>query len=178
VSQLPQGARRLAPPFLFILGALVLSQMIVPDPEMLEMVPGPVGPAGWPRAMIAGIVLCSAIWAAREIWLMRQGNRVVAEEPPADGETGNGLALLGVGIVVLYGIAIPWIGFALATVLFIAGWCLLGGIRRPVLVAAVSVLGCLVLLYTFVMIASMPLSRGVGVFDTATVTLYTMLGIY
>ena len=74
--------------------------------------------------------------------------------------------------------AIPLIGIAWATPVFIAGWLLLGGVRKPLVVGLVSILGSVGTLYFFVKLSQMPLDRGKGVFEQATVALYRLLGIY
>ena len=81
-------------------------------------------------------------------------------------------------LAVAIGIAIPLVGIAWATPVFIAGWLLLGGVRKPVSVGLISVLGTIGVLYFFVKLSQMPLERGRGVFEQATVALYRVLGIY
>ena len=54
----------------------------------------------------------------------------------------------------------------------------LGGYRRPVAVALVSTIGTLLILYLFVKASAMPLDRGKGIFEQATIVLYRLLGIY
>ena len=69
-------------------------------------------------------------------------------------------------------------GFAWTTPIFIVGWLLLGGLRRPLLIALTSILGTAGVLYFFVKVSTMPLDRGRDVFEQATLTLYRLLGIY
>jgi hypothetical protein len=45
-------------------------------------------------------------------------------------------------------------------------------------VVSVAVIGTVALLYTFVKLTTLPLDRGIGVFDSLTVSLYRLLGIY
>ena len=70
------------------------------------------------------------------------------------------------------------IGFALATAGFFLVWLPYGGVRRPRVVASVTVIGTVALLYTFVKLTTLPLDRGIGLFDGLTVSLYKLLGIY
>ena len=99
--------------------------------------------------------------------------------PPDQGEDYHAARSIGaIALLVAYGIAIPFVGIAWATPVFIAGWLLLGGVRKPVSVGLISVLGTIGVLYFFVKLSQMPLERGKGVFEQATVALYRVLGIY
>ena len=70
------------------------------------------------------------------------------------------------------------IGFAMGTFLFLTFWFILGGIRQPLVIISNSALGTGALLYLFLKVAYLPLPRGVEIFDTVTVNLYRLLGIY
>jgi putative tricarboxylic transport membrane protein len=194
MSFLSIGARRAAAPLAFLIGVLVLWPFMVRDPEMLASLPGRVGPAGWPKFMLVAIAVCALIWLLIEL---RMTMLHLKEDPVTHGETladaapeaaipvsmdedvyDKVRASIGIGLIILYGFAIPQIGFPLATLIFIVLWCVIGGVRRPLTVGLVSVLGCIVMLYMFVALARMPLDRGHGAFDSLTVALYQALGIY
>ena len=178
MTPLSHGLRRLATPAALLAGSLLLSQNIVRDSTMIAGLPDPVGPTGWPRLMLGAVGLCALIWIARELLALR---RAVHQQKPIDEEYegyANGRAMIGLGLVILYGIALPQLGFPVATLAFVALWCVIGGIRRPLTLALVTGIGCVVLLYVFVLPAQMPLSCGHGVFADFTVALYRLLGIY
>ena len=78
----------------------------------------------------------------------------------------------------MYVVAIPVIGFALATVAFFLVWLPFGSVRKPYVVASIAIIGTIALLYVFVKLTTLPLERGIGVFDSVTVALYRVLGIY
>lgn len=194
MSLLPTSVRRTAGPIAFLVGALVLWNHIVQDPDMLDGMPGLVGPAGWPRFMLIGIGICALIWLLIEL---RASMLHLKEDPishggvleeaaaaapataaPDEHAYNKRRAAVGLALVILYGLAIPQIGFLLSTLAYIALWCLFGGVRRPSIVVPVTLLGTLAILYMFVMLAQMPLDRGHGVFDELTVYMYRALGIY
>ncbi|WP_454020761.1 tripartite tricarboxylate transporter TctB family protein [Azospirillum sp. Marseille-Q6669] len=178
MTPLSHGLRRLATPAALLLGSLLLSQHIVRDSTMIASLPDPVGPTGWPRLMLGAVGLCALIWIGKELLALR---RAAQRHMPVDEEYEGyayGRAMIGLGLVVLYGIALPQLGFPIATLAFVALWCVIGGIRRPLTLALVTGIGCVVLLYVFVLLAQMPLNRGHGVFDDFTVALYRLLGIY
>lgn len=178
MTPLSHGLRRLATPAALLAGSLLLSQHVVRDSTMIASLPDPVGPAGWPRLMLGAVGLCAVIWIGKEILaLWRAAHRPKPVDEEYEGYA-HGRALIGLGLVVLYGAALPQVGFPVATAAFVALWCLIGGIRRPLTLTLVTGIGCVVLLYVFVLLAQMPLNRGQGVFDGFTVALYRLLGIY
>ncbi len=181
---------------LFVLGALVLNRFIVQDPEMAEgMARGLATPLTWPRVMLAGIALCALGWCVQEGWRAfhaarkRRGTaqEVAQGEALEGGDVGfehedeavPGLPIaLGLALAVAYAFVIPWLGFTVATVLFLLLWFLVGGIRRPVQLVSVALIGTLVLLFIFVKLALMPLDRGAGVFGEFTIALFRLLGFH
>ncbi|MCB1506824.1 MAG: tripartite tricarboxylate transporter TctB family protein [Hyphomicrobiaceae bacterium] len=147
----------------------------------LDAVPSAVGPGGWPRAMLIGLALFAVLALASELLEWRRSIRRGDAPPAAGSEKSNGselVALAGIGIILAYGFLIPYLGFAFATVAFVAVWCVMGRIRSWVTIAAVSVLGTLLLLYMFVALAKMPLNRGVEPINGWTIALYRLLRIY
>jgi putative tricarboxylic transport membrane protein len=140
------------------------------------MARGVIGPATWPKAML----LCAAAaGAALALLRLLEALALRAPPPPAAGDQYHETrSLAALALLVGYVVAISYTGFAWATPVFIAGWLLLGGLRRPLLIALTSVLGTLGVLYFFVKVSTMPLERGRGAFEQATLTLYRLLGIY
>ena len=174
-------ARRIALPLGLLVAALILPGHVLENPAMMAGMPGALGPTAWPNAALAGVAMCATLWLVLEVvTFFRSGGRGAFVAAPADDQDAhdNLRAGFGLALTVLYGIAIPTVGFPLATLLFVIAWSALGGVRRPVLLVAVSVIGTVVLLYVFVRLALMPLNRGTGVFDQLTVGLYQLLGIY
>lgn len=176
---------------LLALGALVLGYMIVDDRQMVEsMARGFATPLTWPKLMLAGVGLCAIGWAIEQGW---KAFNVLSPLPDAFTEAlefgdvgfeeeGNNPPLLpivlGLALAMIYAFVIPWIGFTAATVAFLFLWFVLGGIRKPLQVVAVTLIGTLIVLYVFVKFALMPLDKGVGAFGEFTITLFRLLGIY
>ncbi|KUO56376.1 MAG: hypothetical protein APF80_13570 [Alphaproteobacteria bacterium BRH_c36] len=153
---------------------------IASNSAALDAVPNAVGPGGWPRAMLIGLATLSALTLILELLEWRRSIRSGVEVAVAAKESNGAqaMALVGVGIILAYGFSIPYVGFAFATMAFLATWCLLGRVRSPVTVLSVSIIGSIVLLYMFVAVAKMPLNRGVEPFNSATISLYRALRIY
>lgn len=175
-------ARRVAagliPPLLILATALWLRGHVAVDPASLRASRGLFGPGFWPMLMLAGVAFCAAGWLAMNVVaLLRPSAGGVAAEPQA-AQYDTGRAIVGVGLALAYGAVIPAIGFGFATLLFVLGWMLLGGYRRPLGVAAVALLGVAGVLWFFAGIALMPLDLGKGAFEGATVAVYRLLRIY
>jgi putative tricarboxylic transport membrane protein len=146
---------------------------IAPGVDVAAMSRGVIGPTTWPKAMLLAAAACAAFLALERVLF---GLKAESPSPAVDYHEGRSAGAMA--LVIAYGVAIPVIGIAWSTPLFIAGWLLLGGLRAPLTVALVSVLGTVGLLYFFVKLSLMPLDRGKGVFEQATVALYRLLGIY
>lgn len=181
--------QQLTGPIAFVAGALLLQFYVVESPEMAAQVTrGLIGPATWPTIMMWVIAVFAFIWMLqRALTVVRASvhpypsKATALIEAPTDDALSTPFSLLiGLGIVFIltYGYLLPVIGFSASTLFFIVAWCLLGGIRKPLQIGLISVLGTTVLLYLFVKLASMPLDRGQGVMGEASIALYRLLGIY
>jgi putative tricarboxylic transport membrane protein len=171
--------------------ALVLGHTIVDDPQMVQnMARGLATPLTWPKLMLAAVGLCALGWAIEEGWKAFNVLPLppsAAEEALEFGDVGfekdvDELPLLpivlGLSLAMVYAFVIPLMGFTAATVVFLLLWFLVGGIRKPVQLLSVTLIGTLVLLYVFVKLALMPLDRGQGAFGDFTIALFRLLGIY
>ena len=135
---------------------------------------GQLGPAFWPRLVLAGLALVCLLKAVAE-W--RRGTPASDDTEPA-GEISRPRLAAGIALVVLYVLATPWLGFMLATAAFIVAFMVLAGARSPLVVATNAVLGTVVLLYTFVKIVYLPLPKGEGAFEALTLAVYRALRIF
>jgi putative tricarboxylic transport membrane protein len=165
--------------FLLIASAVLAVNFITTGLDGASASRGSVGPTTWPRVMLIGIASCAAVMLLRELARMFLRHLYPSEAAVETREIyDNRKAIVGIAILVVYGVAIPVVGFALATVTFLAVWLWLGGVRRAHTVVLVSLLGTIALLYLFAGLSKMPLDRGKGAFDALTVLLYRALGIY
>ena len=179
--------QQLAAPLAFVVSALLLRSRVVESPEMAAQVTrGLAGPATWPTIMIWAIAVFSFIWMLqRALTVVRAkaypSKATVLIDAHPDDALGTPFSLLivqGIVFILGYGYLLAVIGFAASTLLFLVGWCLLGGVRKPIQVGLIGLLGTTVLLYLFVKLASMPLDRGQGVMGEASIAFYRLLGIY
>ena len=133
------------------------------------------GPLSWPRVMLWGTIIAGLLWGL---------SRFLDRSESPDGQAGSATRhdnpglVAGVVVVVLYGVAMIYIGFAIATFVFLVTWFVIGGMRSAWKILANSAFGTGVLLYLFLKVAYLPLPRGIGIMDTVTVSIYRFLGIY
>jgi putative tricarboxylic transport membrane protein len=173
---------RLAFPAVIAAGAWILARhFLAPGVDVEAMTRGIVGPTTWPKVMLYCVAACAALLFCLRLREVLGGKaEALANAPGGAGGTTHHerRAVAGIALVVAYGLALPGLGFALSTALFIAAWLLLGGMRRPAVIGLTSVVGTAALLYLFVKVSLLPLDRGQGAFEQATVALYRLLGIY
>ena len=159
---------------ILLLGLLPLFFLTVGGNSQLVVDSNKMGPYSWPRVMLISLATVGLFWG-----LSRLRNSSPNKISGEDSDQINTVKLvLGILSIVIYGIAIDVIGFAMGTFLFLTFWFILGGIRQPLVIISNSALGTGALLYLFLKVAYLPLPRGVEIFDTVTVNLYRLLGIY
>ncbi len=138
-----------------------------------------IGPDAWPRAIIVFMGLLCAWEIAKRLAL---GSRGAAGGEAAAGAQAapiahRGRLAAGIAIVFAYVLTVPWIGFFVATLLFLAAFTWFGGLRRPVLVAIASVAGSLVLVVMFMRVAYISLPLGEGPFKALSIALLAAIGV-
>ena len=160
--------RRIAP----LLG-IALAIALLPGTWGLDTVArGPLGPGFWPRLALIGLALgCLAKVVAewRRDRVSEHGSR-----PPIS----RAKLAAGIGALVLYVMLAPWLGFAIVSALFIAGFMALCGTRSIAALAASATIGTVSLLYVFVKLVYLPLPKGDGPFETLTLALYRALRLF
>jgi hypothetical protein len=74
----------------------------------------------------------------------------------------------GAGLTLAYGVFIPYLGFPLATFVFLVAFMYLGGYRSHLAIWASSAVGLLLLATIFLNVVYVSLPRGVPPFDRLT----------
>ncbi|OIP09671.1 MAG: hypothetical protein AUK49_06850 [Betaproteobacteria bacterium CG2_30_68_42] len=173
--------RPVAAPLAFLVTAAVLTRFVTDRPEAAAaMARGIAGPTTWPTIMLYGVVVFALAWTVQRVaQVLRRREGPGLDSPATPPATAGGARVwLGIALVLAYGFALPVLGFALATLLYLVLWLLLGGVRSPWQISLVSLIGNTVLLYLFVKLALMPLDRGAGWAGDLTIALYRFLHIY
>lgn len=170
----------LAAPLAIALGAVVVARhFIAPGVDLEGMARGLAGPGTWPKVMLYCAAACSVAIFVRNLFPKRETAKPATQlAEGGDSDCDYLKAVTGMIVLAAYGFGITQVGMPWATLAFIAAWLLLAGLRRPLPVVLVSVIGTAGILYLFVKVCLMPLDRGKGVFEEATVLLYRLLGIY
>lgn len=177
----------ISPAFFVIVGTIMLGY-VAENPEQADaMARGIAGPITWPKTMLYAVIFFAAVWLILDLRLVMHEYRAHQKYPAkvssakasSTAATESDLRIwIGLAIIVAYGFLIPVLGFTIATFLYIIVWLLLGGVRKPILISLVSLIGTIVMLYVFVKLALMPLDRGQGVFGEITLSIYQFLKLF
>ncbi|HSN21358.1 MAG TPA: tripartite tricarboxylate transporter TctB family protein [Usitatibacter sp.] len=144
--------------------------------------PGQLGPDFWPKAVLILLMIVCGIEIVRRA-LAPAAAAVPAPEagpqPQAEEAQRHGHLLAG-GIVltILYVPGIAYLGFFLATALFLAAFMYVGRYRRARIVAAASVLGSLAFVFVFMKVVYVSLPLGAGPFRNLSAWIMAALGIH
>ena len=138
--------------------------------------PDQIGPGFWPQLLCVGIAIGVLVRIGQKF--RARGRPIVAG---AAAETDEDVRMprvaLGIVLVVGYILGMLFLGYILATALFLIAFIYLGG-QRKWYVIPLSVVSSLVFAYIFLKVVYIALPSGVGVFDQLSVILYQLLGIY
>jgi len=134
--------------------------------------PGQLGPAFWPRALLILLMVSCGI-KALEIY------RAPSEGAAKKTSSGVDTLKLVLMIVAVLGVVflMDMIGFVLANFLFLLLFMRIAGYRRMASLTLISALGTIGLLYLFVKVVYLPLPKGQFFFDDLTIFLYRVLYI-
>ena len=135
---------------------------------------GQLGPGFWPRLVLIGLGAASLAKLVLDVRSVRRAADVTVERPAISPP----LLVAGIATIVLYVVAAPLLGFAFATMLFVAAFMALAGARSAAAIVATSVLSTVVILYVFIKVVYLPLPKGVGAVENVTLALYRLLGIF
>ncbi|OGA45212.1 MAG: hypothetical protein A3G24_15015 [Betaproteobacteria bacterium RIFCSPLOWO2_12_FULL_62_13] len=154
---------------------------------------GTLGPDFWPEAILA-LTIAACVYEVVKIVVFgaRAGEvggvleemveesaekKTDAGPGSAPGESHPWLLALGMGATILYVLAVPVLGFFLATTIYLAAFMVIGGYRRWRVIAAVSLIGTLLLLFIFMKLVYVSLPIGQEPFAQVTFFLMQVMGI-
>jgi hypothetical protein len=150
--------------------------------------PGRLGPDVWPQTILVLLMIACAIGIGREALGRRGTERVPGHTDvhtvlpgdaalPDEPATASGYVLVGTGFLLFLGypVVLEYLGFPVATALFMALFMLVGQWRNWLGIVAVSVAGSLGLFYTFRGLVYVSLPLGAGPFHEATLWVARLL---
>jgi putative tricarboxylic transport membrane protein len=134
-----------------------------------------IGPGFWPQMLCLGIGIGALVRLGQK--LRSPESRVVGDAASEAGELRMPRVALGVALVVGYVVGMLFLGYILATALFLIAFIYLGG-QRKWYVVPLGIASSLLFAYVFLKVVYIALPSGVGIFDQLTVLLYELLGVY
>jgi putative tricarboxylic transport membrane protein len=139
-------------------------------------IPGQVGPAFWPRAILI-LLMASCVLKALESYLaFGKGIADIGmESAPPDISVSKLIAMIILILAVVPGMEI--LGFALANFIFLILFIRIAGMRKLPSLIVTSLVGTIFLLYLFGKVVYLPLPKGDWIFNDMTIFIYRLLFI-
>jgi putative tricarboxylic transport membrane protein len=148
-----------------------------------EQVSGRIGPGAWPKLILA-LMLLTAAWGvvssafkAGTSAQVEDAETEAAEEMVRPPEIYPYRVWLAVGATLLYLLALPFVGFFLATVIYSFGLMYLGHFRRPLAITLLSVAIALCFMFVFMRVVYVALPLGIPPFEELSYALMAMMGV-
>jgi putative tricarboxylic transport membrane protein len=149
---------------------------------------GRLGPGFWPKVILLLAMLTCLYEIVKILFFSKSEHElagvlqsIVEDAPEAEPEpqqkTYPYRLLAGIALTVGYALAIEALGFFLCTLLYLAGFMLIGRYRRLGVVLASSTIGSLIFMYVFMKIVYISLPLGEGPFAQVTFLLMRVMGI-
>lgn len=146
---------------------------------------GRIGPDVWPKAVIVFMGLLCAYEIVKRLVArsdfeaggLLSGTSLPAGEQREQPAENHRMLAAGIALIAGYVVVVPWMGFFVATALFLALFQWAGGLRRPVLSAVTGVTGSLVLVVVFMRVAYISLPLGEGPFRSLSIALMRAIGV-
>lgn len=148
-----------------------------------EQASGRIGPGAWPKLVLV-LLLASALWGGLSHLLKASANRVREPDeaeleaivrPPEIHPYRVWIAIAG---TFLYLAIMPAVGFFLATAFYTLGLMLLGGFRRPVALAVLSLAIPVFFLFVFMRVVYVALPLGSPPFERLSLAVIGLLGVH
>ena len=138
--------------------------------------PDQLSPGFWPQVLCVGIVIGSLVRIGQKF--RARGRPIVGGAvAEADEDMRMQRVALGITLVIGYIVGMLFLGYILATALFLIAFIYLGG-QRKWYVIPLGLVSSVVFAYVFLKVVYIALPSGIGVFDQLSVIIYQLLGIY
>ena len=130
---------------------------------------GEIGSGFWPISILALASILSAILLFSSLLKGKEKGEKESEEPPspdsiASRRRARNIVILSSVATLIYIFAMQWVGFAIATLLYVLGFIIILGERRKWVLIFSPLLVTVFILVVFSKFISIPFPRGSGVF--------------
>jgi len=178
---MPSKLRQVLPHGVMLVAAIVLYRLAA---GIDADTGGRISPAVWPKAIIVVMGLLCAYEIVKRLVARSEftATGMVSVDPlgiskEAPPPPNYPMLLGGIAIIAAYVMAVPYTGFFLTTALFLGIFPWIGGLRRPLLSAAIGLVGSLALVVVFMRIAYISLPLGAGPFRDLSIALMRAIGV-
>jgi putative tricarboxylic transport membrane protein len=149
-----------------------------------EQVSGRIGPGAWPKLILA-LMLATALWGVVASARMseisapdRNAEAEVSEDMIRPPEVHPYRVWLAVAATLGYLLAMPILGFFIATAIYSFGLMYLGQFRRPVSAVLLSVAIGFGFMFVFMRVVYVALPLGIAPFNEVSYALMTAMGVH
>ena len=130
---------------------------------------GEVGSGFWPILVLALASILSAILLFSSFLQGKEKGAKQSEEPPSPAAIASrrrprNILILSSAATLLYIFAMQWVGFAIATLLYVLGFIIILGERRKWVLISSPLLVTVFILVVFSKFISIPFPKGIGFF--------------
>lgn len=146
-----------------------------------QAISGQMGPERWPKIVVGLFIAVCAYEAIRRIIVAARGVPVKQNDESDDGfsqqmEAHPVLVAWAAGATVAYLLALDFVGFFTATVIYCASIMWLGGVRRPLFVSVAAVIMGFFFSFFFLNLIYVALPLGQGPFMKVSLIVMKLVG--
>ncbi|WP_352419499.1 tripartite tricarboxylate transporter TctB family protein [Proteiniborus sp.] len=131
-----------------------------------------LGPRAWPVALSLLILILSAFLFIKSNRCEKENTGEIEENKEVEKPAYPQNFKIGFGLLVLYVFLIPYIGFAISTLLFFLANMFMMGFRNVKKLIPLSLLLTAIVVIVFPILLDIPLPRGVAVFNSISRMIY------
>lgn len=161
-------------PFIFPILSTLFSLFFLIMALLLPKTPQGIGPGGWPSVILGLMLILSLLLLIKTYRSHQQvgADQEVKEEQGEHVTSRSYRHWLVLGISVLYFFLMPYIGFVVATPLYLIAVARLLGMTGWLKIICLSIICSAFFIYLFAITLMLPLPRGLGLFRTLSLLLY------
>ena len=148
--------------------------------------PDRLGADVWPKTILLFAVLTCLWEIVRLLWLANHNSAnhdgdgsLIPQQKPVEetAEVGPLVPWVGIGLTAAYVFSFPWLGYLLATFLYVTTFAYFGNYRKLLAAACVGIAASLAFMFLFMRIVYVSLPIGVEPFAQLSTLLMTAMGI-